>query len=160
MPAWVKNESQFLDRIRRRAKLLAFQHKPMRRVLAYEEESIVRGTLLKQRRIKSAGSRKFPPLSPAYKRWKDRIAPNAPILSLTGAMLAAQSFKQFISSVAGITTGKLTYEGPFYGVIHQKPGRSKVKQRAWFGFRTGDDLAIRRIIAAGIGRMMRSLRYE
>lgn len=160
MSAWIRNEAQFLGRIRRRMKLLGYLRKPMEKVLAYQEDSVVRGTIVKQRTIKSDGSRKFKKLSERYASKKARLFPGAPILVATGKMLSAESFTTWLSSMAGKTIGKLIYKGPKRGLVHMDPLKKTNFARRWYGFRTGDARQIKRIITAGIANIMRRLRYE
>ena len=160
MPAWVRNEEQFLNRIRARMKLLGYLRKPVDKALDLQHKLVIDGTKIKQTRIKSRGGRRFPKLSERYSSRKARLFPGRPILVATGEMLSAPSFGKKISSMAALTIGKLIYKGPKRGLVHQDPLKKLVYARSWFGFRTGDAKKVGRVVAAGIVNILRRLRYE
>lgn len=153
----IKNARQFHDAVAKKRASLRGMRKTMNNILSYQEESIVRGTIQKQRTIKKRGGRLFRPLTPKYERRKAKKFPDAPILVMTGKMTGHRSFGRSIIAMAGKITGFLFYRGPKYGIYHQDEAKEAKIQtpRPWFGFRAGD---LRRILAIARNGVRKALR--
>ena len=116
------------------------------------------------------GGRRWVPLSPGYKRWKDIVAPGMPILVLTGKMKASligktsDTIEQF--RPASVTLGtRIRYAGYHQTGTRRMPARPPivlrsrdirdmsnvmVKQSAEYGTRAGFRIQRRRLYGKGL----------
>lgn len=118
----------------------------------------------------SRGGRRWVPLSPAYKRWKDIVAPGQPILVLSGKMKASlvgrtgDTIEQF--RPASLTLGtRIRYAGYHQTGTRRMPARPPivlrprdvramtdviVNQNAEYGTRAGFRVTRRRLYGRGL----------
>ena len=118
----------------------------------------------------SRGGRRWVPLSPAYKRWKDIVAPGMPILVLSGKMKASlvgrtgDTIEQFRPSSVTLGT-RIRYAGYHQTGTRRMPARPPivlrprdvramtdviVNQNAEYGTRAGFRVTRRRLYGRGL----------
>lgn len=104
-------------------------------MLAHIGEHLLRTTRERGVRQVSPTGRPWLPLSPSYKRWKDKVRPGVPKLKFDFHMLGDQLSYQVVGRTLLVGTNAI------YGAIHQFGG-DPIPSRPWLGLSIEDEQAI------------------